>query len=155
MSELISIIIPGYNEGKRILMVLKGLSAFCEEHFPQHEIERIVQVKGLEKFTENTFTNKDLLLEELEKVVQYGYAVDNMEHEEGVRCVGAPIRNNEGEIFASISVSGPSQRITTERIPEIATGVISTARDISSRLGYKSSMKDHDRICLGVYPQKV
>ena len=38
MSELISIIVPGYNEGKRILMVLKALSAFCEEHFPQHEI---------------------------------------------------------------------------------------------------------------------
>ena len=38
MSELISIIIPGYNEGKRVLAVIEGLSAFCQKHFPQHEI---------------------------------------------------------------------------------------------------------------------
>jgi IclR family KDG regulon transcriptional repressor len=113
----------------------KAILAFLS----QDEIERIIQVKGLENFTENTLTHKDLLLKDLEKVVQYGYAVDNMEHEEGVRCVGAPIRNNEGNVLASISVSGPSQRITTNKIPEIATIVISTAREISSRLGYKSS----------------
>ena len=38
MSEFISIIIPGYNEGKRILLIIEALSAFCQKHFPQHEI---------------------------------------------------------------------------------------------------------------------
>lgn len=103
---------------------------------PEDDIERIVRTKGLERFTENTITDKALLLEDLKQIVQRGYAVDNMEHEEGMRCVGAPIRNSNGVVFASISVSGPSQRITPDRIPQIAKVVVSTGKEISRRLGY-------------------
>ena len=103
----------------------------------EDDIERIIRTKGLEKFTENTITDQDLLLEDIKQIVQRGYAVDNMEHEEGVRCVGAPIRNHIGAAFASISVSGPSQRIRPERIPQIAKKVISTANEISRKLGYQ------------------
>jgi len=111
----------------------KAILAFL----PEDDIERIIRTKGLERFTENTITDKALLLRDLRKVVQRGYAADNMEHEEGMRCVGAPIRNSGGMVFASISVSGPSQRITLDRIPQIAKKVISTANEISGRLGYQ------------------
>lgn len=110
----------------------KAILAFL----PLDEIDEIIKVKGLEKFTENTITDRNVLLQELEKIVLAGYAVDNMEHEDGVRCVGAPIRNYSGKVFASISVSGPSQRVTLENIPEIAELVIATASDISRKLGF-------------------
>lgn len=110
----------------------KAILAFLS----RDEIDEIIKVKGLEKFTENTITDRDVLLQELEKTVLNGYAVDNMEHEDGVRCVGAPIRNYSGSVFASISVSGPSQRVTLENIPEIAEVVIATASDISRKLGF-------------------
>jgi IclR family KDG regulon transcriptional repressor len=111
----------------------KAIMAFL----PIEEVEKIIQKKGLEKFTENTIVDKEKLLDELERIRKRGYAVDNMEHEEHVRCVGAPVFNYDGRGVASISISGPSQRVTEEMVPEIAKMVISTTREISKRLGYK------------------
>ncbi|MBW2123624.1 MAG: IclR family transcriptional regulator [Deltaproteobacteria bacterium] len=102
------------------------------------EIEEIIRNKGLPGFTERTITDRGALLAELDRIVASGYAVDNMEHEEGARCVGSPIRNGIGRVFASISVSGPSQRITEQRIPEIGKLVMAAAAEISRRLGYGS-----------------
>jgi hypothetical protein len=62
---------------------------------------------------------------------------DNIEHEQGVRCVGAPIRSYEGQVFAAISVTCPSQRLALSRVPKIAKTVMNTAHEISSRLGYR------------------
>ena len=58
-----------------------------------------------------------------------------MEHEEGVRCVAAPIRNYEGKVIASISISGPSIRLTEEKIPQLALMVKETAKNVSKKLG--------------------
>ena len=88
-----------------------------------------------EKFTANTITDVDKLRQELKKVRQEGFAVDNMEHEEGVRCVGAPIRNRDNKVVVSISISGPSVRVTKEAIPILALMVRKTAEAISKRLG--------------------
>ena len=68
---------------------------------------------------------------------QRGYAVDNSEHEEGVRCIGAPIHNHEAEVMASISVSGPSQRMTPERDEEVGKLVMSKTAEISRSFGYR------------------
>jgi len=110
----------------------KAIMAFL----PENEIMRIIRDKGLEKFTENTITDKEELLLELKRVRECGYSVDNMEHEVGVKCVGAAIHNHTGKVFASISVSGPSQRLKIEEIPEIADSVVSAAREISRKLGF-------------------
>jgi DNA-binding IclR family transcriptional regulator len=59
------------------------------------------------------------------------------EHEEGFRCVGAPIRNHAGRVFAAISVSVPSQRITLGNISEIGKVVMAHAENISAQLGYR------------------
>ena len=111
----------------------KAILAFL----PAEEQQAILEVTVLEKFTENTITDKAYLLDELRTIVQRGYAVDNMEHEEGLRCVGAPIRNHAGRVFAAISVSGPSQRITLGNISEIGKVVMVQAENISAQLGYR------------------
>ena len=66
-----------------------------------------------------------------------GYAIDEMEHEEGIRCVAAPIYNIKGKVVASVSVSGPVLHVTKERIPELTEEVIITAKEISYHLGYR------------------
>jgi len=111
----------------------KAILAFL----PGSEIERIIAGKGLKKYTSNTLVDKERLLEDLRATVARGYSIDNMEHEEGVRCVAAPIRNREGRVIASVSVSGPANRIMPERDAEIAEQVIKTAGEISRRLGYQ------------------
>ena len=108
----------------------KALLAFL----PLDKIEHILANTTFIKFTENTITDKDMLRTELAATLQRGYAVDNTEHEDDVRCVGAPIRNRSGEVFASISISGPSQRVSLARIPELAELVIKAASQISSKI---------------------
>lgn len=104
------------------------------------EIDEIIKAKGLPRFTANTLTTRQALLEDLKKTVERGYAVDKMEHEEGMCCVGAPIRNHTGKVFASMSVSGPSQRMTPAAIRETAKSLVAQTREISARLGYRGSL---------------
>jgi DNA-binding IclR family transcriptional regulator len=105
-------------------------------HLEADEVDEILRAKGLPVFTDRTLGSRDALLEDLREVRSRGYAVDNMEHEEGVRCIGAPVRDHKGEVFASVSVSGPSQRMSLERIPQVAEMVVRGAQEISRRLGY-------------------
>jgi DNA-binding IclR family transcriptional regulator len=112
----------------------KAILAFL----PSEEQNAILDSTTFEKFTEHTITDKMYLLDELRTIAQRGYAVDNMEHEEGLRCVGAPIRSHAGRVFAAISVSGPSQRVTLGNISEFGRAVMAHAEKISMQLGYRA-----------------
>jgi IclR family KDG regulon transcriptional repressor len=111
----------------------KAILAYLDEG----EVDNFIRTMGLPRFTENTITDRKRLNAEMRKIRDCGFAIDDMEHEDGVRCVGAPVRNHMGEIVASISVSGPSQRMTFSRLKEIAPLVMDRAGEISRRLGYK------------------
>jgi len=113
----------------------KAILAYLDDE----EVEEIIRSMGLPRFTQNTITDRVRLNAEVRKIRDSGFATDEMEHEEGVCCVGAPVRNHTGQVVASISVSGPSQRITPVRIAEIAPLVMERAAEISRRLGYKPS----------------
>jgi DNA-binding IclR family transcriptional regulator len=62
------------------------------------------------QFTGNTILDKRQLHDSLTKILAEGYAVDNMEHRHGIKCVGVVIINDLGEAAAGISISGPSLR---------------------------------------------
>ena len=111
----------------------KAILAYLDDE----EVEEIIRSMGLPRFTQNTITDRERLNAEVRKIRDCGFATDVMEHEEGVCCVGAPVRNHTGQVVASISVSGPSQRITPARIAEIAPLVMERTAEISRRLGYK------------------
>jgi DNA-binding IclR family transcriptional regulator len=111
----------------------KAILAYLDEG----EIEEVIQSMGLPKFTENTITDRQRLNGEMKQIRDRGFATDDMEHEDGVCCVGAPVRNHTGKVIASISVSGPSQRMSSSRLEEIAPLVMDRAAEISRRLGYK------------------
>ncbi len=106
-------------------------------YFDTQTIDRIIKEKGLPKVTEHTITDPELMMRELETIRNLGYAIDNMEHEEDLRCVGAPIFNNRNEAFSSISISGPASRITAEKVQQIAPMVMRAAREISMKMGSK------------------
>jgi IclR family transcriptional regulator, acetate operon repressor len=90
----------------------------------------------LERFTPATVTEPDTLQRELERARARGFATTSGEIEEGLNAVAAPVRAPDGEVVASISVSGPSYRLTTERLDELAPRVVAAADDVSWRLGF-------------------
>ena len=100
------------------------------------DIERVIAV-GLEAFTTNTIISPDALRSELSEVRKRGYAVDNSEHQLWTNCVAAPIRNASGHVFASVSVTGPADRMPPERLEQLAPVVVQAADMIARQLGYE------------------
>lgn len=99
-------------------------------------IDRFISL-GLRRISPNTITDAAILRRELASVRERGYAIDNEELTPATKCVGAPIRNASGRVFASISVSGPARRFTPERISAFADLVTHYSGAISTQLGYR------------------
>jgi len=97
-------------------------------------VKTIYKNKSLKAYTKNTITRLPALMAELARIRKQGYAVDNEEYYEGVRCVAAPVRSG-GEVVASISVTGSIFTITRERIEkELAATVVKAADSVSAEL---------------------
>ncbi len=126
-----------FEPGDRAPLYCTALGKAILANLPARDSERILRRKGLRAFTSKTLTDPAVLRRELARTAARGYSIDDMEHEEGVRCVAAPIRDREGRAFASISVSGPAHRVSPSRDTEIARRVMATAEEISRRLGYQ------------------
>jgi DNA-binding IclR family transcriptional regulator len=72
----------------------------------------------------------------LDRVRHRGYAIDNIENEDGIRCVAAPIRDHTGEVVAAVSVSGWTVSVTPERLPEMIPLATGQAASASAGLGW-------------------
>ena len=109
----------------------KALLAFM----PQDEQERYL-AEPLERLTVNTTVDRNALISELQDTRCRGYALDDGESEVGVRCIGVPIFNHLGELAGSLSLSGPTTRMTWERTEQLVSSVKEAAQQISVRLGF-------------------
>ncbi|MFK7804844.1 MAG: IclR family transcriptional regulator [Anaerolineae bacterium] len=90
--------------------------------------------KDLVAHTPRTITSRDQLKLHLEQIRDRGYALDDEEHEFGVRCMAAPIYGEAGKVIASIGISGPTVRVTLGRVPELSKIVMQAAQELSSLL---------------------
>jgi DNA-binding IclR family transcriptional regulator len=88
----------------------------------------------LERLTSKTIGTLAALASDLERVRTRGYAIDHEEHEDGVSCVAAPIRNGAGTPVAAVSVSGPTPRIISADTTRLGERVVEAAKDASTRL---------------------
>ena len=125
--------------GKRVYLHSTGIGKAILAFLEDGEIDEIVENQGLPRFMPNTITDPKALKKEIQKIRKRGYAVDNEENEPGVRCVAAPILDSSHHVIASISISGPTVRITGKKIPNLAKMVIETSQQISTALGYIAS----------------
>jgi DNA-binding IclR family transcriptional regulator len=107
-------------------------------HLSEQELEQFLAAKDLKKITENTISEPKMLKEELSKIRAQGFAYDEQEREKGIRCVAAPIRNESGEVVASISISGTIVHLTRQIVEhELRKEVMATALAISRKLGFQ------------------
>jgi IclR family KDG regulon transcriptional repressor len=122
--------------GKSAYMHCTGVGKAILAHMPLAQAQAIISEQGMARYTKNTITDLAELEKELEKIRQQGYAIDNMEYEWGIRCIAVPIRNESGDVRASMSISGPSERLPLETIAEMAQPLIRFGADVSRRLGW-------------------
>jgi DNA-binding IclR family transcriptional regulator len=109
---------------------------------PDTEVSKIVRRWGLKAVTPKTITTASALKAELRAVRARGYAIDDEEKEEGLRCIGAAVRSHNGKLAAAMSISGPAFRITKERVPEIARVLTEAANKLSAELGYQGAQAE-------------
>jgi len=90
----------------------------------------------LRALTSRSITSHDALERELALIRDRGFATDDRESNEDVRCVAAPIRDERGQVIAGMSISVPTVRMDQRRQRALAAAVSEAADDLSSRLGY-------------------
>jgi DNA-binding IclR family transcriptional regulator len=90
----------------------------------------------LDELAPGTIVDPGALERELEGVRRRGWAttVDELEH--GLAAMAVPVRGPDGSVVAALSISGPTIRLTSERIARLAPLLVEHARELSARLGH-------------------
>lgn len=123
--------------GSRLPIFTTSVGKVLVAYEADEDIAKMIPKDGLTKFTDKTITDKKDLIAHLKVVAKQGYATDYEEFDEGVACAGAPIRDYTRRVVGAISISGPSSRLTKEKLEkDFVPQVIAAAKEISRRLGY-------------------
>lgn len=128
----------GIRVGTRLPMHCLGSGKAILAELPEERVREILASTALEPVTEQTITDDQELLRELEAIRQRGIAFDDEERIEGMRAVAAAIVDDEtGEVHGAITVSGPKTRIRGDRFSEeLPQTVENTAQEITVNVSY-------------------
>lgn len=116
--------------GDQKLLHCSALGKAILSELPVERVEEIVDRFGLPKKTENTITDKDALIEEIQQSAERGYAFDDEEVIAGLRCVAAPVIGHDKSVYGAISVSGPASRMKGEYFNEELPKIILSTTNI-------------------------
>lgn len=122
--------------GTRNPMYCTALGKAIMANYPADRVNEIINAK-LDARTPDTLTSSKALHAELDLVKAQGFAIDDQENEQGVRCAGSPIFDYTGKVIGAISVSGPTSRMTKKRSIKIGSLVRNAALEISKKIGYQ------------------
>ncbi len=101
---------------------------------------RISLPDKMERFTDRTLVTPESLRRNLEVVKERGYAVDDEEFDQGVRCVAAPIFDFRDKVVGSIGISGPITRMPSQKIPVYAELVLKISRSLSEKMRFSTDL---------------
>ena len=108
--------------------------------FQNHELrDKLIDTIKFYKYTDNTITNRDALIKELEKIKKNGVALDREEHEKGIGCIAAPIRDHSNNVIASISITALLYRMNIEKLFSFRGVLVEECRNISKKLGFNNN----------------
>lgn len=117
----------------------KAIVAFL----PPAERAALVAQLQYDRFTARTLTSATAFESELKRIRSAGYALDDEEHYEGIRCIAAPIFAYTGHAIASLCIVGPKVRLTRQRLKELRQPLLDRAQALSARFGWT----DESAVC--------
>jgi DNA-binding IclR family transcriptional regulator len=103
---------------------------------PAEERDARLAALALTPRTSQTIIDRAMLAAHLDEIRCQGYAIDDIENEDGVRCLSAPVFGHDEQVRAAVSVSGPAFRLPVERLLGFAPVVVGAAAAVSTKLGY-------------------
>lgn len=126
-----------FPSGSRGPMHASGIGKALLSELSRDEVGRILQRRGLASFTPKTLTSPKALHEDLDHTRERGWSIDDEERNVGMRCLGSAIYNEHAEAIAGVSISGPSVRLTDERLGEFGPLVKRAGERITELIGGK------------------
>jgi DNA-binding IclR family transcriptional regulator len=126
--------------GRRVPMHCTALGKAVLGFLPAGRAREVLAPHGLQRYTRRTIATWARLERELARVQRQGYAIDDVEFEAGVRCVGAPILDQRGVPVAAISVSAPASRMALSRAHAVGVLVHEGAAFVSRALGWRATL---------------
>lgn len=117
-------------------MYCSGVGKAIMATLPEKELRQIWNESIIEKKTDKTIVDYEEMLRVLEEVKRNGYALDDEENEKGVRCIAACLRSYQNEVKYAFSISGPTSRMTRERVKELSVDVKKVQEELSRELGF-------------------
>ena len=127
--------------GRRIPLYCTAIGKVLLAHVDAEERSAVLRSMRLVALTPRTLTSRVAVEAELEKVRRQGFAVDDEEHEHGIRCIGAPVFGHTGAVVAALSASWPSFRFPGEAIGPATRAVRTAADRVSSILGHPGCLQ--------------
>lgn len=142
------VIIDKYDPPSNITMVSRigaTVPAHCTgqgktllAYSPPADVERVIAKHGLKQYTSYTITSKEAFFQELAKIRERGYAIDDSEHEKHIRCVAVPLLNERNEIEAALSVTGLIMDLNNDEAIRNFAHCLQQVRDnIARDLGFR------------------
>lgn len=129
----------GSYKGRYNPMYCTGVGKSILAYLPPKEVEAVWAATDIQPFTTHTIVRLEDLFQDLEQIHQRGFAYDNEEHEDGIRCIAAPIFNWENNPIGAVSISAPVIRLTDSAVDHFAPRLLSVANEISQLLGRSPS----------------
>jgi len=120
--------------GSKLEAYCSGLGKVLLAALPLEQQRRYLDEGPFIALTSHTITEPDALLEELRLVAKRGYALDDCELFDDLRCVAVPIKDADGHVVAALSASSPASRIPLSTTAELAAEPSRHAQEISDRL---------------------
>ena len=120
-------------------MYCSGVGKALLAELPDPEIEDIWNSSEITSLTPYTVTSLSDLMDRIRGVREAGYAMDDEENEEGVRCIAVSIPDYHKEPVYALSISAPVSRMTDARIAELSTDVLTFKKDLEKTLGFSRS----------------
>jgi DNA-binding IclR family transcriptional regulator len=122
--------------GTRVPLYSTGVGKILLSQWSKTDLDSYLKRTQLIPYTPHTLVSRTQILKDLDRISARGFAVDNEEMEEGVRCVAALVFDHRRQIAAAVSISGAAMRITPDRIENFGEKVKQCALDISRGLGF-------------------
>ena len=122
--------------GGRAQMHCSSVGKAILAHLDEAQFERQSRMLELKRETPNTCATLEALRRDLAQARARGFAIDGREENAiGLRCVASAIFDEHGEPIASLSISGPTARMTDSRLPVLGAAVLAIAAEVTAELG--------------------
>jgi DNA-binding IclR family transcriptional regulator len=103
---------------------------------PAPELSGLLARMRFERHTAKTLVTRGAFQAELRRIRSAGYAIDDEEHIEGIRCIAMPVFGHSGQVLGSLCTLGPKSRMSYQKLRELRAPLADVARQLSQRLGF-------------------